>query len=333
MVLLAIVQTLQGMIMVPNNILANNPLWVVDVGALGGIDHRWERFTSSYKGILFEPDPREYDILRSHSSKNLLVLHSALSNSPATIDFNLCNLPGRSSVYLPNIEFLSKFSDLNSYKVIREIRIETDTLDNQLRKHGIAEIDFIKIDTQGYELPILQGATDYLDNVIGLELEVEFAPLYKNQPLFNQVDSFVREKGFELFDLKRYYWKRKDSINTGNQKGQLVFGDALYFRSPEQVLLLNNTNQDKIVRSICIYLVYGYLDLAQSLLNKANSKALLEKDIYDTMRVFLLRFNKRFFLPALRGKGRIQNLFENIAMIFGGGGWYSGTDRSLGNPQ
>ena len=317
--------------MVPHHILADNPLWVVDVGALGGIDHRWANFTSSYKAILFEPDPREYDILRANSSENLIVLNSALSNSPATIDFNLCKVPGRSSVYLPNIEFLSNFSDVKSYEVIREIRIETDTLSNQLRNNSIAEIDFIKIDTQGYELPILQGTGDYLDSVIGLELEVEFAPLYKNQPLFNEVDSFVREKGFELFDIKRYYWKRKDSIKTGNQKGQLVFGDALYFRSPEQVLLLNNINQDKIVRSICIYLVYGYLDLAQSLLNKAHSKALLEKNIYDTMAVFLSRSNTNFSLPFFRGIGKIQNLFEKIAAIFGGGGWYSGTDTSLGN--
>jgi FkbM family methyltransferase len=319
--------------MVINHVLANNPLRVVDVGALGGIDHRWAKFTSSYEGILFEPDPREYEILRSSSSKNLLVLNSALSNSPATIDFNLCNLPGRSSVYLPNIDFLSRFSDVSSYEVIREIRIETDTLDNQLTKNGIAEIDFIKIDTQGYELPILQGSVGYLDNVIGLELEVEFAPLYKNQPLFNEVDSFVREKGFELFDIKRYYWKRKEGIKTGNRKGQLVFGDALYFRSPEQVLLINNINQDKIVRSICIYLVYGYLDLAESLLKKANSKGLLEKNVCDTMAVFISKFDKRFFLPFFRGTGRIQNLFEKIAMIFGGGGWYSGTDKSLGNPQ
>ena len=198
--------------------------------------------------------------------------------------------------------------------------------------HKIGLIDFIKIDTQGYELPILKGAIKCLDHVIGLEIEVEFVPMYKNQPLFDEVDRFVREKGFELFDIKRYYWKRGDSKNTGSQKGQLVFGDTLYFKSPEQVLLMDNNSQEKIVRSICIYLVYGYLDLAQSLLNNANYKGLLEKDIHDTMALVLSGHNKSSFsIPNFRGKGRIQYLFEKIGSIFSDSGWYSGTDRSLGN--
>ena len=49
----------------------------------------------------------------------------------------------------------------------------------------------MKIDTQGHELPILKGSVDYLYNAIGLEIEVEFAQLYRNQPLFNQVDTLV----------------------------------------------------------------------------------------------------------------------------------------------
>ena len=48
-----------------------------------------------------------------------------------------------------------------------------------------------------------------MDNVIGLEIEVEFEQMYIDQPLFNEVDAFVKEKGFSLFDIKRYYWKRK----------------------------------------------------------------------------------------------------------------------------
>ena len=39
------------------NMLENNPLWVVDIGASGGIDPRWEKSHYSYRGILFEPDP------------------------------------------------------------------------------------------------------------------------------------------------------------------------------------------------------------------------------------------------------------------------------------
>lgn len=314
------------------NILANNPLWVVDVGASGGIDHRWANFTTSYKGILFEPDPREYDILKSESGKNLIVLNSALSDSGDTIDFHLCKKQQVSSAYLPNFDFLNRFPDARRFDVTKTIQVQADTLDNQLNKNDVAEIDFIKIDTQGYELPILKGSIDYLKNTIGLELEVEFVQLYKNQPLFKEVDDFVQKNRFELIDLKRYYWKRKEGADIGNQKGQLIFGDALYFKSPEQVLLMEGVNQEKIIRAICVYLVYGYVDLAKALLIKANNKKLLTDYVYRDINVIIVRFNRRNLLPDFRGKGRIRKLFEKLAKSLGSGGWYSGTDHSLGNP-
>ena len=318
--------------MVGNELLANNPLWVVDVGASGGIDPKWAKFTSAYRGILFEPDPREYEILKSRAGKNLIVLNSALSDSVNAVDFNLCRAQKVSSVYLPNHAFLSKFPDPEDYQVTKTIRIKTDTLDNQLKANGIAEIDFMKIDTQGTELPILKGSVDYLYNAIGLEIEVEFAQQYKNQPLFNEVDTFVRENDFELFDIKRYFFKRKESINSGGQKGQLVFGDALYFKTPEQVLLMNNITQEKIIRSICAYLVYGYLDLAQTLFNNANSKGLLAKEAHDKVVLILSKYEKRNTLPNFRGKWRIERLFEKIGNVFSHSEWYSGTDKSVGNP-
>ena len=94
--------------------------------------------------------------------------------------------------------FLAKFPELERYEVIKTIKTTTDTPDNQLKNNNIAEIDFIKIVTQGHELPILQGSINYLKNIIGLEIKVEFAPLYKHQPFFNEVDNFIRKYNFEL---------------------------------------------------------------------------------------------------------------------------------------
>ena len=37
--------------------------------------------------------------------------------------------------------------------------------------------------------------------------------LYKNQPLFNEVNSFLNQNNFELFDIKRYFWKKKQYKN------------------------------------------------------------------------------------------------------------------------
>ena len=53
-----------------------------------------------------------------------------------------------------------------------------------------------------------EGARFFKQNIVGLEVEVEFAHMYKNQPLFSDVDVFVREKlGLELWDISKVYWK------------------------------------------------------------------------------------------------------------------------------
>jgi len=141
------------------------------------------------------------------------------------------------------------------------------------------------------------------------------------------VDSFVRKNGFELFDLRRCYWNRKG----GHQKGQMVFGDALYFKSPEQVLLINDITQEKIIRSICVYLVYGYVDLAQCLLNNASSKKILTNEAYKDVSKTILKFNRINLIPNFRGKGRIQGLFEKMAKSIRSSSISFGTDQTIGD--
>jgi FkbM family methyltransferase len=313
--------------MAEDNLLAKNPLWIVDVGASGGIDQRWSKLTNNYMAVLFEPDPREYEILSEKSGANMIVLNAALSDTAGAVDFHLCKKQQVSSVFLPNMDFLRKFPDVERYEVIKTISLQTDTLSNQLKSKNINEVDFIKIDTQGYELPILKGAHDFLDKVIGLELEVEFAPVYKNQPLFSEVNGFATNYGFELFDIRRYYWNRKETMQTDNQKGQLVFGDALFFRNPDQVLLMEGVSQEKIARAVYIYLAYGYVDLAHSLLNHADAGKLLDINYGDALSKTVSRHRKKN-LPDFKGRYKLQRLFERIRAIFSTGG----SDKSLGNP-
>jgi FkbM family methyltransferase len=312
-----------------DKLLNNNHLVIVDVGASGGIDPRWSKTTEFYKGILFEPDPREFDALKKNSDNNLIVINSALSDSNKEIEFHLCKKQEVSSVYPPNFNFLNKFADSERFNVEKIIHINADTLSNQLKKEGIDEVDFIKIDTQGYELSILKGCSSYLENVVGLEVEVEFEPVYIGQPLFSELDNYVKENGFILVDLKRYYWKRKNNKNTGNRKGQIIFGDALYFKSPEQILSSSNISQEKIIRTIYVYLSYGYVDLSQVLLN--NSKNELEERVYILLLSLLKKYEKEKVISSNRVTRKFRLIFHKLSMLLEQGNDYSGTDRDLGN--
>ena len=320
-----------------NNLLLNNPLWIVDVGASGGEHPRWRNLTSCLKCILFEPDLKEYEKLLNKNNDQIII-NAALSDKVENIEFNICNKQEVSSVYLPDYDLINKFPDTkefprNRYNIVNKIEMKTDTLSNQLKLNNISEVDFIKIDVQGYGLSVLKGSIENLSNTIGLEVEVEFLEIYKNQPLFNEVDIFIQKHNFQLYDIKRYFWKRNDYEGTGTQKGQLVMGDALYFKNPEQIMEIPDINTNKIIRSICIYLCYGYIDLALTLLKYSYEQKLINNQNNEKIRSLITECKRSNLtpLPYFKGKGRIGNIFKKISNMFLDGGPYSGTDRNLGN--
>ncbi len=313
----------------------DHPLTIVDIGASGGIHARWSASPCGLKAVLFEPDPREFDTLTSMAPDNWTVINSALSDHGGDIEFRLARKQQVSSVYPPNQAVLDKFPDPQRFHTVKTIKIRADTLDNQLKANGIQDVDFIKIDAEGYALPILKGGGESLRAVIGLELEVEFLPLRQGQSLFPDVHGFVQERGFELVDLRRYFWRRAGTGNYGNtMKGQFVFADALYLRTPEGVLSLPGISEAKIFRAVVVYLSYGYFDLAEILSRSAGAKGLLSSATSAKIETMLNKRRNKARLPDFRGKGRIHNVLARIADVFAVGGEdgaYSGTDPKVGN--
>ena len=131
--------------------------------------------------------------------------------------------------------------------------------------------------------------------------------------------------------IKRYFWKRNNSKSFGNQKGQLIFGDALYFRVPEQILKIDNIDGNIIIRAICTYLVYGYVDLAESLFILAKQHGLLSNKINDPIKSILVKVTEKNRIPNFRGKGKIRNILRKVTNSFSIKGPYAGTDESIGN--
>ena len=81
---------------------------------------------------------------------------------------------------------------------------------------------FIKIDTQGYEDRVLQGATALLTRAIGLQLELSLVPLYDGQRLYDELISQLKELGFELWGMFPAF--------IDPTSGRLLQVDATFFR-------------------------------------------------------------------------------------------------------
>ncbi len=136
--------------------------------------------------------------------------------------------------------------------------LEAVRLDDAVAKDQLRAPDFLKLDTQGSELDILRGSSRTLEETSLVEVEVEFCPMYEGQPLFADVDALLRADGFELLYLNRAFLQRK-GFYKGLSRGQPVFGDALYGRSPAG---LGGFSPERIAKYIILLCHYGHLDLA-----------------------------------------------------------------------
>ena len=150
-----------------------------------------------------------------------LVLANAKSESTLYVTKSLES----SSLYEPNTNYLQRFAQLSELLEVEfTVEVETTTLDSFCQLEKVEQIDFLQIDAQGAELPILQGSFQILQNsVLAIHTEVSFSPLYLNQPLFADVDYYLRDKGFTLFDLSGAYYRRSRSpIVPRTRPGQLI---------------------------------------------------------------------------------------------------------------
>ena len=252
------------------DLLRDEPIVLVDVGARGGIPNRWRHVEPWLRTVGFEPDSRSLDTL--DRSGLATVLPTALASRPESLELHLTAEESNSSLLTPNRRFLSRFSSAARFEVIETHTVDADTLDNQLAQGGIERVDSIKLDTQGSELMILEGAQETLRRgVFGIEIEVELNPMYEEQPLLSDIDRFLRPFGYELFDLEPRRWKYRAGEDLALARGQIIWADAVYFLGPDRALPFltrgGSVRAQSMARVVVICLLYDLGDYALALLD------------------------------------------------------------------
>ena len=122
------------------------------------------------------------------------------------------------------------------YELTGEASVQVDTLDNCLAAAGDGRLDFLKVDVEGAELEVFRGAEAVLRRaVLGVRLEVNFSPRHAGAPLFGELDSFLQQRGFQLFTLSRELMVRENALYNALAQPQCVWGDAVYFLGREHL--------------------------------------------------------------------------------------------------
>lgn len=114
------------------------------------------------------------------------------------------------------------------------------TLDEIVQRAAIPAIDLLKIDTDGFELDVLRGASDTLARgCLAVEVEVQFhGRADANANVFANIDVFLRQRGFTLLKLDTHCYSRSalprpfvyPDLPAQTIGGPVQWGDALYCR-------------------------------------------------------------------------------------------------------
>lgn len=232
--------------------LSGNFIQCVDAGARNGT-FELSDLAPLVDVLGFEPNPEEYRKLvsgdtdlaratghRSPEYHSISYSDAGLHDREGEADLFVTRGPGACSVLSPNQEAVARFQSMldgvapfaPTFDVMRKEKVRVASLAHVAGEKGIAHIDYLKLDTQGNEFEILQGAADLLQSgkVAVIKTEVEFMPLYRGQKLFSDIDLYLRSFGFDLLDIvfTREHRLTSHRVSPPGDKGTLFYGDAVY---------------------------------------------------------------------------------------------------------
>ena len=212
---------------------------IVDVGAMV-LDFETDVYASlvsSGKWVVvgFEPN-REEALIRQARNPDDLVIPDALGDGNEAV-LHINQGVATSSLLESNTERLEDMIGLSDWMVtVREDKVSTRRLDDVPEAAAPA---LLKLDVQGGELAVLESARNTLQRTLVVHAETEFFPLYKDQPLFRDIDAFLSRNGFEFFafsDQFRYYC---NDANGGDTRvwpaSRLVWTDSVFVPTTERI--------------------------------------------------------------------------------------------------
>ena len=215
---------------------------VIDGGARYGIHPTWTRLTDFADFELFEVDVEEASRLKEQYSDrdNVRIHNYALWNLDGHLELNVTAHKGLITAFSPDHDHLeSRDYMVDDWKVDDRVRVESRRLDGF---HFESTPRFMKLDVEGAEINVLEGAQNLLNqDLLGVRSEVFFAPLLRGVPQFGDVNEALCSTGMELLNLD--YRGRGAPLSVFTEEdayGQLVSSDGVWIRPIDSVLDRND---------------------------------------------------------------------------------------------
>jgi FkbM family methyltransferase len=271
--------------LVTRRVFADDPLFVVDVGASGGIDSYWREFGDQFRAVGFDPLVAEVDRLNAGAGAGVRYEAAWVT----------CREPGVWNG-VPSTQFFQRTSAVCAAEVAGldyarehfnagapiELSTERIVLDEHFDPDDRKAIDFLKVDTDGGDFDVLRGAEEILRDgqMLGLAVEAQFhGPVASDANLFSNVDRYLRGFGFGLFDLEVNRYSRAAlpaafalDIPAQTVTGQISWGEAIYFRDlgdPDyEATWRFEPSPTDVHKLMCLFEIFGLPDCSAELVLK-----------------------------------------------------------------
>jgi hypothetical protein len=169
-----------------------------------------------------------------------------------------------------NQPFVTRYN-MKRFSQVGELPLVARTLDDVIfgdLGHETHWGEVIKLDTQGTEYEVLQGAKRTLqERTVALFVEVEFCPIYAGQKLFSELELMLRSYGLAFYGFHSTHERSCKLLDKRRFLGRerLLFADAVFFKDPLQAgNAVSPNKRGEHVLFVCA-LVLGYFDFALEL--------------------------------------------------------------------
>jgi FkbM family methyltransferase len=255
--------------------LPREPIDVVDVGASSHGPG-----TAPYSALLnrgharitaFEPDAAACAVLVEESRRWTGEGHRILAQfvgDGALAEFHATNWHMTGSLLPANTELLSHFHLLaESTRLHNRQPVPTVRLDDVLPPGGL---DLLKIDVQGAELAVFDGAARLLDECLAVWTEVAFSQVYKGQPLFGDIAARLARHGlmFHSFDDASANVRTEWAVpgTPMPPRPQVLWSDAIFVPTPERLARLSASGAARL--ALIAHHTVGAWDLCHAALRR-----------------------------------------------------------------
>jgi len=301
---------------------------LADVGASGESWDSYKAFENVADLLRFDPDLRAMEVVESKSGRRIVTLSAALvENEHPEVEFYLTRSPYCSSTLEPAHDKLARYPYRDLFIVDKNMSVPAISLTKALSVSGFAQIDWIKLDTQGTEARILKSMPDTIfDRLLVCDVEASLYAHYKGADTIEAIHPILIEGDFWIAQMTPHYNlrvppERAEELNSRYQGQRAKYYNVTRTREPTSLehiyvrtvegALKRGYDRAALTRLfLCCYALEKFeycLEVAQAIEDKHGDAALaaaMRVDAYEALDERVTRNALDHYIGAVSGRLR-----------------------------